>query len=42
MPTINKILASIPGQSPSGITLSEVSANPYAGTGITFLDRSPT
>ena len=42
MPTINKILASIPGQSPSGITLSDVRANPYAGTGITFLDRSPT
>ena len=42
LPTINKILASIPGQSPSGITLSEVRGNPYAGTGITFLDRSPT
>jgi hypothetical protein len=42
LPTIDKILASIPGQSPSGITLSEVRGNPYAGTGITFLDRSPT
>jgi len=42
LPTIKKILASTPGQTPSGITLSEVRGNPYAGTGITFLDRRPT